>query len=107
MTFHPDRRSVLAGLTAVGLTAAHSPQASARGVRAPRIAVTNDDFDLSDTALMSGPERDAAIRAALMRHRVKAGGFVAGKYVDKVLSPRILSAWSDGGHIIGNHSFSH
>ena len=107
MTIHSDRRFVLAGLAALGLAAAHSTQASARGVRAPGIAVTIDDFDLSDTALMSGQERDAAIRAALMRHRIKAGGFVAGKYVDKVLSPRILSAWSDGGHIIGNHSFSH
>ena len=76
-------------------------------MRAPAIAVTIDDFDLSDTALMGGEERDSEIRAALMRHRIKAGGFVAGKYFDKVLSSRILSAWSDGGHIIGNHSFSH
>lgn len=56
---------------------------------------------------MSGEVRDAAIRAALERHKIKAGGFVAGKYVDDKISPRILSAWSDDGHIIGNHSFSH
>ena len=56
---------------------------------------------------MTGEERDTAIRRALKHHKVKAGGFFAGKYVDDVLSPRILSAWSSNGHIIGNHSFSH
>ncbi|WP_237713849.1 polysaccharide deacetylase family protein [Novosphingobium sp. Rr 2-17] len=91
----------------MGLSAVHSARGSARGGRAPGIAVTIDDFDLSDTALMSGNDRDTAIRKALQRHKVKAGGFVAGKYVDGELSPRILSAWSDGGHILGNHSYSH
>ncbi len=56
---------------------------------------------------MSGEERDAAIRAALNRHKIKAGGFVAGKYVNDSLSKRVLSAWSSADHIIGNHSFSH
>lgn len=56
---------------------------------------------------MSGEDRDTAIRAALHRHRVKAAGFVAGKYVDDTLSPRVLARWSQDGHIIGNHSFSH
>ncbi|WP_333703394.1 polysaccharide deacetylase family protein [Sphingobium yanoikuyae] len=79
----------------------------ARARRAPAIAVTIDDFDLSDTPLMSGEERDAAIRAALNRHKIKAGGFVAGKYVNDSLSKRVLSAWSSADHIIGNHSFSH
>ncbi|WP_240700593.1 polysaccharide deacetylase family protein [Sphingobium sp. MP9-4] len=56
---------------------------------------------------MSGEERDAAIRAALNRHKIKAGGFVAGKYVNDSLSKRVLSAWSNADHIIGNHGFSH
>lgn len=56
---------------------------------------------------MTGRERDTAIRYALKRHRIKAAGFVAGKYVDTALSPAVLTAWSDDGHIIGNHSFSH
>jgi peptidoglycan/xylan/chitin deacetylase (PgdA/CDA1 family) len=107
MAFHPDRRSLLAGLTTLGLTVAHTSQASGRGARAPGISVTIDDFDLSDTALMNGQERDVAIRAALLHHGIKAGGFVAGKYVDEALSPHVLAAWSDGGHLIGNHSFSH
>jgi hypothetical protein len=38
---------------------------------------------------------------------VQGAGFVAGKYVDDTLAPRVLERWSDDGHIIGNHSFSH
>jgi peptidoglycan/xylan/chitin deacetylase (PgdA/CDA1 family) len=107
MTFQPDRRSLLAGLAALGLPVSLPAFGAARGKRAPGIAVTIDDFDLSDTALLTGQDRDIAIRKALQRHKIKAAGFVAGKYVDGKLSSRILSAWSNDGHIIANHSFSH
>ena len=73
----------------------------------PGLAITIDDFNLADTPLLTGAQRDAAIRQALARHGVKAAGFVAGKYVDAEHSPRVLAAWSDEGHILGNHSFSH
>lgn len=102
-----DRRSLLSSLAALPLF----PGCAALGVgaapRRPGIAITIDDFDLSDTALMSGEERDAAIRKSLARHGVKAAGFVAGKYADRERSARVLAAWSRDGHIIGNHSFSH
>lgn len=57
--------------------------------------------------MLTGEARDLAIRAALKRHRVKAAGFVAGKYIDETLAPRVLRRWSNDGHLIGNHSFSH
>ena len=88
-------------------TLAAAPLRSEAGDRAPAIAITIDDFNLADTPLMSGLERDTAIRSALRRHGVKAAGFVAGKYVDADRSPKVLAAWSDEGHILGNHSFSH
>ena len=93
-------------LGAMGVLATTTqPCGAAEGT--PGIAITVDDFNLADTPLMSGLERDAAIRAALRRHGVKAAGFVAGKYVDTERSPKVLSAWSEDGHILGNHTFSH
>ena len=101
-----DRRTFVAAFAALG-SAAGWARPIGPGASTPGIAVTIDDFDLSDTILMTGENRDEAIRNALMRHRVKAAGFVAGKYVDATLSPRVLSRWSADGHIIGNHSFAH
>ena len=111
MAFEIDRRSMLTGMGAIGLTggcarALANPPTPVPGP-APGIAITIDDFDLSDTALMTGDERDAAILSSLRHHGTKAAGFVAGKYVDPVLAPRVLGRWSDAGHVIGNHSFSH
>lgn len=107
MTFRTDRRCVLSGLAALGFTAGCAGQKLGSKARSPGIAVTIDDFDLTNTVLMSGEDRDTAIRSALRRHDVKAAGFVAGKYVDGEVSARVLTGWSDEGHIIGNHSFSH
>jgi peptidoglycan/xylan/chitin deacetylase (PgdA/CDA1 family) len=75
--------------------------------RAPALAVTIDDFDLADTPLLTGVERDRRIRATLAKHRIKAAGFVAGKYVNGPVADEVLSAWSREGQILGNHSFSH
>jgi peptidoglycan/xylan/chitin deacetylase (PgdA/CDA1 family) len=101
------RRSRLAGFAALGLAGAPATHGAARSRRAPGIAITIDDFDLSNAMLMSGQDRDAAIRATLKRHKIKAAGFVAGKYIDDRLSLPMLSAWSNHGHMLGNHSFSH
>ncbi len=103
MTSGLDRRTMIGALGAL----ATAPLRSEAGDRGPAIAITIDDFNLADTPLMSGLERDAVIRSALRRHGVKAAGFVAGKYVDAERSPKVLAAWSDESHILGNHSFSH
>ena len=103
MTSGLDRRTMIGALGAL----ATAPSRSEAGDRTPAIAITIDDFNLADTPLMSGLERDTAIRSALRRHGVKAAGFVAGKYVDAERNPKVLAAWSDEGHILGNHSFSH
>ncbi len=103
MTESLSRRRVIGALGALATT----PSPSQAEDRTPAIAITIDDFNLTDTPLMSGLERDTAIRSALRRHGVKAAGFVAGKFVDAERSPMVLAAWSDEGHILGNHSFSH
>jgi peptidoglycan-N-acetylglucosamine deacetylase len=107
MSLNFDRRQFLAAFGAsTGLVAGGSVAAT-RSIADPGLAITIDDFDLSDTPLLTGEARDTAIRATLKRHGVKAAGFVAGKYVDGTLSPRVLRRWSSDGHLIGNHSFSH
>jgi peptidoglycan-N-acetylglucosamine deacetylase len=104
LRFELRRRSLLAASLAMAF-APRSVHASPSA--GPGLAITIDDFNLSDTPRLTGPERDTAIRKALARHRVKAAGFVVGKYLDGERSARVLTAWSDEGHILGNHSFSH
>lgn len=106
MPFNLNRRSLLAAMGALAVCGVSTPGRAARS-RTPGIAITIDDFDLADTPLMTGEARDTAIRSVLKRHRIKAAGFVAGKFVDATLVPRILAQWSNDGHILGNHSFSH
>jgi peptidoglycan/xylan/chitin deacetylase (PgdA/CDA1 family) len=98
-----QRRSVLGGLLALSI----APSVAAARPRAPGLAVTIDDFDLSDSQLLTGAERDRSIRATLSRHSIQAAGFVAGKYVQSPLGEEVLASWSNDGHVIGNHSFSH
>lgn len=111
MTFFSSRRSVLAGMAFLGLNAgrafAQASGASLEKAHTPSLAITIDDFDLSDTPLMTGEERDTAMRLALERHDVQAAGFVAGKFVDADRAPRVLAQWSNDGHILGNHTFAH
>ena len=106
MTWCPDRRTILAGFMSLG-TAGCVGRGAKLGTRRPGIAITIDDFDLTDTATMGGEERDTKIRAALRHHGVKAAGFVAGKFVGGERASRVLKRWSEDGHLIGNHSFSH
>ncbi|ESQ92124.1 polysaccharide deacetylase [Asticcacaulis sp. AC460] len=96
-----DRRAFLAGLLALGTTPAWAADA------APGLSVTIDDFDLSPDPLMSGEARDQRLREAVERRGVKAAGFVAGRNAVDEVGARVLTAWSDGGHLIGNHTFSH
>jgi peptidoglycan/xylan/chitin deacetylase (PgdA/CDA1 family) len=97
-----DRRGFLAG-AALALSA--SPALAQ--ARAPGLAITIDDFDLSDTPLMTGAQRHAAILGALDRHEVRAAGFMVGKYVDRPGAKPLLDAWSKAGHLVGNHTYSH
>jgi peptidoglycan/xylan/chitin deacetylase (PgdA/CDA1 family) len=97
------RRTFLTGLAGLGAASAVRANRSP----SPGIAITIDDFDLSDTPLLTGIDRDRRIRKVLSRHGIKAAGFVAGKYVNPPRSDEVLRNWSTEGHIIGNHTFSH
>ncbi|MDV6330081.1 polysaccharide deacetylase family protein [Asticcacaulis sp. 201] len=100
-----DRRTFLRGAGAVPLMGCTTVPAERR--HGPGVAITVDDFNLADDVIMSGEARDGRIRKALADYGIAGAGFVAGKYVDADVAPRVLAAWSAGGHILGNHTFSH
>ncbi len=101
-----DRRVLLGGALGFVLPASFG-SAFGKPKSKPKIAITIDDFALPSTGMMPVLERDAAIRRTLKRHRVKAAGFVAGMRIDNADGEKILQSWSDDGHILGNHSYSH
>ena len=77
-----------------------SPHAMRRGQRArlgpPRVALTFDD----------GPSEDTpAVLAALAQTGVRATFFMLGRHVEQ--HPEIARAVVNGGHAIGNHTYSH
>ena len=90
-----SRRSFLAATAALPFQTGSSP----------RIAVTMDDPNSYDTPLLSPEERNTAILKALGGVRVVL--FVAGMRVEGEAGARLLAAWEDAGHLLGNHSWSH
>jgi peptidoglycan-N-acetylglucosamine deacetylase len=101
-----NRRSLIQGAAALTVPAAVTPSWASARIR-PKIALTIDDFAMPSTNMLSILDRDKGIRATLDRHNLKAAGFVAGMRVDNPDGHAILKAWSDSGHIFGNHSYSH
>jgi hypothetical protein len=73
----------------------------------PQMAITLDDFNWFDAPRLTAEERNRALLDALRAHRIKAAMFVCGKFVDNATGQRLLSAWDQDGHMIGNHSYTH
>ena len=74
---------------------------------AKRIAVTMDDFNLGFNIRLNPRERNERILDTLAKHKHKAAGFVTGRFVDSVFGDEVVKAWSNAGHLIGNHSYTH
>jgi peptidoglycan/xylan/chitin deacetylase (PgdA/CDA1 family) len=80
----------------------------AGGAPRPEIAVTIDDFNVNaETPLMNPDARNAEMLATLRASRLQAAVFVAGKWIDNLEGKRRLAQWSEAGHILANHSYSH
>lgn len=74
----------------------------------PQVAITIDDPNTYRTPLLSPRKRNRAILEALYDHfNLKSALFACGERVDSDLGKKILRAWDEGGHIIGNHTYSH
>jgi len=99
-----NRRHLLSGLAAAS---ALTTTGVARAADGPRVAITIDDFNIADGALMNGAARQRAVLDALDAAGIKAAGLVAGKYVDNATGAAHLAAWAEAGHLIGNHTWAH
>ncbi len=83
------------------------PTIEIQGPRPPQVAITMDDFDISDTTKLDADARSKAILAALAKHEVHAGLFVSCKNLKSARDYQRLAIWTRRGHLIGNHTFSH
>lgn len=74
----------------------------------PSVAITIDDFRWKQIPLPDPEETNRTLLSALAkRSNLKAAVFVAGQNVDDIHGRQLLQAWSDAGHHIGNHTYSH
>jgi peptidoglycan/xylan/chitin deacetylase (PgdA/CDA1 family) len=69
--------------------------------------VTLDDFRNDEGPRLAGEQKPAAILETLDRFKLKAAGFPAGKYIDGTPAARSLALWSERGHAVGCHGYSH
>ena len=74
---------------------------------AAEVSITMDDFNVHEETLLTGAQRNQKILAALKKHKVKAGLFPVGKYIQNDNDLKLLKQWNKNGHFIGNHTFDH
>lgn len=97
-----NRRRFIVGALALGGCAPATVTKPAK-----RLAITMDDFSLGFNIRLNPREHNERILAALAKHNHKAAGFVTGRFVDSAFGNEIVQSWSDAGHLIGNHTYSH
>jgi len=74
----------------------------------PKIAITMDDFQWQQIPGGHAEEANRRLLDALARHsNLQAVLFVCGRFADNPTGRKLLQAWNDAGHWIGNHSYSH
>lgn len=73
----------------------------------PQISFTFDDPNIETTGNMTWMQKDDAILETLAKNNLKVALFVCGKRIDFPEGKVLLSKWSDAGHMICNHSYSH
>ena len=94
------RREMVLGLAGAAI-------ASGEAAR-PKIAVTIDDFTWRQIPNGGAEQANQRLLDTLARHsNLKAAAFVCGHRVDDETGRRLVRTWSDAGHLIGNHTYSH
>src|SRR4051812_2583348 len=74
---------------------------------APQFSITMDDFHWQNAVKLTGAERNQAILDVFQKQSTKAALFVIGRNIEEDQGKRLLSAWDEAGHMIGNHTYSH
>jgi len=78
-----------------------------RVAMAAEVSLTFDDFDVSDSVMLSASERNQRILKVLNGHHIAATLFVKAKNVDSERGRALMQEWDKKGHQIANHSYSH
>ena len=95
------RREMLALLAA-------APGLASAAVPPPQIAITMDDMALASIPTAYRAAASRSLLDALAKHGgLHAALFVVGKNADSPAGRAILQDWSDRGHMIANHTWSH
>lgn len=74
---------------------------------AAEVSITMDDFNVHEETLLPADKRNEQILAVLKKHKIKATLFVTCKHLHNEADKRLLAAWSQQGHTIGNHTVNH
>lgn len=101
------RRRLFFGAIALAAASAPNTSAWAKDRTRPKVAITVDDFGVGDEPMLTGAERDAAIRKALSDRGLQACAFPTGENARRADVASILEQWSANNHAIGNHTDTH
>jgi peptidoglycan-N-acetylglucosamine deacetylase len=88
------------------LVDAASAQSSKNADRT-ELALTMDDPAVNLHSNFKWPDANARILKAIASRNVRAALFVCGMRVDDSDGAKLVGAWDQAGHLIGNHSYSH
>jgi len=84
-----------------------SPAQGARKAERPQLALTMDDPTLNLQSSVKWGEANARILKAIASRNIRVALFVCGMRIDEADGTKLLTAWDQAGHLIGNHSYSH
>lgn len=73
---------------------------------AATVSITFDDFNINDSVLLTGEQRNEKILNALDAQDVHATLFVQVNYVESLSGKALLGQWDARGHQIANHTYS-
>lgn len=97
-------RTLAIGAAALGMSRAVLPSTD----ESPQLAITIDDFNLFGASQPVAEKRNQTLLNALRTHsNLKAAAFICGKNIDSVMGKGLVREWSNAGHMIANHTYSH